>query len=780
MFKKFIVAASLLLTIPAFAQSVQQSGTVTAKHVAAWVTSGVIGDGGSSASSPISSIGVTNNGGAGICVNSALPTAAGYNALCFGASTSSTAVISLQNYGTAPAENITFNINGSVQGFPTVTPLPVTVGNVVCFSTTGGGLTDCGLAPSTIPLVVGTTPVTGGASNCLLYDLSNILTCSTALPNGTTATTQSPGDNTTKVATDTFVQAATTLGPCTTFGAFLLGTGSASQCSTVNGSQAVLNPLFNSAVSGVTSGLFINAQSGGSGLTGAGPITGGYSLITEGTAGSTAEIDKIGWISGCIIAVNDTGGGGCYIGNGAATVNGSGAAINRLVGYEPDMIIKIGSGTVNYRYGFSAVNGTNGVATASTLDTALFIGNIGGSGGSFFNAMANSNSLGQPGLATTANWFSCDFSCTFNDFAHFPGRTVSGDILNFTNAVLTGGGSLTITQGLQVSGGPATLSSGQGALAASAAGGAIVQGFGASFDLSFNNNTGTNVCAVATGTRTLNCNTITITNPLGVASGGTGIASGTSGGILGYTASGTLASSGALTANAIVLGGGAGATPTVLGSLGTTTTVLHGNVAGAPSFAAVVSADMNITPTTCTNQFVTAVSSGGVGTCTTDTLASAQHANQGTTTTVLHGNAAGNPSFGAIALTTDVTGTLPIANGGTNDTGTAWTSFTPTFTCGSATFTNNSSSSKTLGKTTWAQIDVTISAIGSCTTPITFTAPNTAQTGGAIVGEENVNGSASVNCVLTASSATVTCRKTSNVAFQVNDRIIASGVYQNQ
>ena len=39
--------------------------------------------------------------------------------------------------------------------------------------------------------------------------------------------------------------------------------------------------------------------------------------------------------------------------------------------------------------------------------------------------------------------------------------------------------------------------------------------------------------------------------------------------------------------------------------------------------------------------------------------------NQGTSTTVLHGNAAGNASFGALSLVSDVTGTLPISNGGT-------------------------------------------------------------------------------------------------------------------
>lgn len=39
-------------------------------------------------------------------------------------------------------------------------------------------------------------------------------------------------------------------------------------------------------------------------------------------------------------------------------------------------------------------------------------------------------------------------------------------------------------------------------------------------------------------------------------------------------------------------------------------------------------------------------------------------ASSGTTTTVLHGNAAGDPTFGAVALATDVSGVLPPANGG--------------------------------------------------------------------------------------------------------------------
>ena len=43
----------------------------------------------------------------------------------------------------------------------------------------------------------------------------------------------------------------------------------------------------------------------------------------------------------------------------------------------------------------------------------------------------------------------------------------------------------------------------------------------------------------------------------------------------------------------------------------------------------------------------------------------------GTSTTVLHGNASGAPTYGAVALTSDVSGVLPLANGGTNKNATA-------------------------------------------------------------------------------------------------------------
>lgn len=62
----------------------------------------------------------------------------------------------------------------------------------------------------------------------------------------------------------------------------------------------------------------------------------------------------------------------------------------------------------------------------------------------------------------------------------------------------------------------------------------------------------------------------------------------TSGGIPYFSNTTTLTSSALLTQYAIIVGGGAGGSPATLASLGTTTTVLHGAAAGPPTFGAVV------------------------------------------------------------------------------------------------------------------------------------------------------------------------------------------------
>jgi hypothetical protein len=79
-----------------------------------------------------------------------------------------------------------------------------------------------------------------------------------------------------------------------------------------------------------------------------------------------------------------------------------------------------------------------------------------------------------------------------------------------------------------------------------------------------------------------------LTGTLAVANGGTGLTAGTSGGVLAYTASGTLASSAALTANKVVIGGGAGVVPSTTSVLGTAAAVTSGTYIQAVGYADTV------------------------------------------------------------------------------------------------------------------------------------------------------------------------------------------------
>jgi hypothetical protein len=95
------------------------------------------------------------------------------------------------------------------------------------------------------------------------------------------------------------------------------------------------------------------------------------------------------------------------------------------------------------------------------------------------------------------------------------------------------------------------------------------------------------------GSATLNISTVPVAN------GGTGLTTGTSGGVLAYTAAGTLASSGALAAKAVVLGGGAGAVPTSLTDPGADRLLFWDESADSTAYLTVGSG-LTITGTTIT------------------------------------------------------------------------------------------------------------------------------------------------------------------------------------
>jgi len=181
-------------------------------------------------------------------------------------------------------------------------------------------------------------------------------------------------------------------------------------------------------------------------------------------------------------------------------------------------------------------------------------------------------------------------------------------------------------------------------------------------------------------------NAANVTGTVAVANGGTGLTTGTSGGVLGFTAPGTLASSGVLDSGRLVLGGGAGATPSTsadfttasasnsatlnLGKLGNGTAnsgdlgslFLAGSTSGGATLTSQITGGAltlqlpNTAPTT--NQVLTASVVAG----NTVTLGFATP-NAGTLTNVT----ASSPlaSTGGMTPNVSLTGIVPIANGGT-------------------------------------------------------------------------------------------------------------------
>jgi hypothetical protein len=101
---------------------------------------------------------------------------------------------------------------------------------------------------------------------------------------------------------------------------------------------------------------------------------------------------------------------------------------------------------------------------------------------------------------------------------------------------------------------------------------------------------------ITSATASLDLSSASVTGIMGVTRGGTGISSGTSGGIPYFSGATTIASSGALTLNGILLGGGAGGAPTSAAVM-TNGQILMGSTGVAPVVGSITGTANQVTVT---------------------------------------------------------------------------------------------------------------------------------------------------------------------------------------
>jgi hypothetical protein len=260
--------------------------------------------------------------------------------------------------------------------------------------------------------------------------------------------------------------------------------------------------------------------------------------------------------------------------------------------------------------------------------------------------------------------------------------------------------------------------------------------------------TGTGVLT-ALGNNTNSASGVAVLNGSGylaVAQGGTGLGSGTSGGVLYYSATGTLASSAALAASALVVGGGAGVAPStittgtgVVTALGVNTGsagafVVNGGALGTPSSGALTNCT-SIPVNQATGTLPVANGGTGLTSYTTGDLvfassasALASLADVATGNALISGGVGIAPSYGKIGLTTHVSGVLPVANGGTNASSASITAFN-NITGYSATGATGTTSTNLVFSTSPTLVTPTL-GVASATSinKVAITAPATAAT----------------------------------------------------
>lgn len=172
---------------------------------------------------------------------------------------------------------------------------------------------------------------------------------------------------------------------------------------------------------------------------------------------------------------------------------------------------------------------------------------------------------------------------------------------------------------------------------------------------------------------------------------------------------------------------------------------VSGSVATPTTTPAITLTLGAITPSTVAIGAGTALTSSGPGGALTSAAFATPAALSQVSDTNVTLTLGGTPTTAllqATSITAGWSGTLSVARGGTGDSGTAWTTYSPTATCStSGTITTDTITGryKTVGKTVVVQANINISTLGTCLGNLVLTAPTGINSTGAVYPVSAIN-----------------------------------------
>lgn len=161
----------------------------------------------------------------------------------------------------------------------------------------------------------------------------------------------------------------------------------------------------------------------------------------------------------------------------------------------------------------------------------------------------------------------------------------------------------------------------------------------------------------------------------------------------------------------------------------------------------------------------------------------------GTGLAYFQNGALGTPSSGVgtnltgIPLTTGVVGALPVVNGGTNYTGGAWSTYTPTLSCGIGgplTTASATGHSLIIGKLVVYNIDVVVTTNGTCASNLQVTMPSNAGFRSAATGRNNNTGRVVLGTIAAASNIFAMTLDAGTYPIADGQSITINGTYEAQ